>query len=324
MVVGPVHASAGPRRSAPAPRRLPRGSDRRSGCWRARRRRRQRARALRWRRGDDEEARYDLATAVGRRCVADRGEPGAKAQPLAATCDHAARNQRRQGRFGEPERNQAYPGDQQTAARRKRHGGRRVPNGRLSEQRRREHAEHHEADRRVVVDVEDLAQEAGRDGAEEPEHREPAKAARAARMKIGRTSAGTRRRRGRTRTGPSLWTVSGIAHTSAAAGASSARSTQNTTRSGAPAYSASIPASNGPHASPPMLTRVATSVACPRRAGGARSSRVAVAVPVTRPAASPENTRPANRPPTSCANRNTTALSAESAIPGSSTRRLPI
>src|SRR5436190_4428775 len=110
-----------------------------------------------------------------------------------------------------------------------------------------------------------------------PSTAKPAKPARAAGTKVDRTSAGTWRLCGRRRACALVRTVSGMAHTRAAAGTSSPRSTQNTSRRGEPAYSARIPASNGPVARPPMFAIVATSVARPRRSAPARSTRAAVA-----------------------------------------------
>jgi hypothetical protein len=73
-----------------------------------------------------------------------------------------------------------------------------------------------------------------------------------------------------------------------------------------------------------MLAIVATSVARPRRSGGARSTSVAVAVPVKTPADSPEMTRPTSSGASALAAKKATALSADSETAASSTGRRPI
>ena len=126
-----------------------------------------------------------------------------------------------------------------------------------------------------------------------PSTANPANPASAPRMKIGRTSRGhvqrlwPQPRRGsdrdrlgdrddrQRRPGPA---ARGRPRTGAAAGSR--------------AYCASSPASNGPHPSPSMFAPVATSVPRPGRSGGAKSTSVAVAVPVKIPADRPERTRP--------------------------------
>jgi hypothetical protein len=73
-----------------------------------------------------------------------------------------------------------------------------------------------------------------------------------------------------------------------------------------------------------MFASVATSVARPALCDGATSTSVAVAVPVRVPADRPDRIRPRSsgaRPP---ATRKTTALTADSASPSSSTARRPI
>jgi hypothetical protein len=98
------------------------------------------------------------------------------------------------------------------------------------------------------------------------------------------------------------------------------------TSNGSATYCASTPASTGPSPRPPIFVAVATSVAQPRRSGGASSTTATEAVPVKTPADSPETTRPISRagsdkrlPPM----RKVTALAAESAKPASSMGRRP-
>ena len=73
-----------------------------------------------------------------------------------------------------------------------------------------------------------------------------------------------------------------------------------------------------------MFATAATSVARLRRSTGARSTRVAVAVPVKMPAENPETIRPARSRGRPSATRKTHALRAENPRAGSSMRRRPI
>jgi hypothetical protein len=78
-----------------------------------------------------------------------------------------------------------------------------------------------------------------------------------------------------------------------------------------------------PDASPAVFDRIAAAEARARRAGGARSTIAAVAVPVTSPAESPETRRPTSRTVTSPARRNRTSLTAAAARAATSTGRRP-
>ena len=85
-------------------------------------------------------------------------------------------------------------------------------------------------------------------------------------------------------------TVSGIRDKPTAAAASTPRYTTNTKVVACGAYWANSPATSGPRPRPPMFAAVAASDA--RRSPGLSSVSAAVAVPVTRPADSPDRTRP--------------------------------
>jgi hypothetical protein len=91
-------------------------------------------------------------------------------------------------------------------------------------------------------------------------------------------------------------------------------------RNGQPADFERTPASSGPNPNPPILAMGATSVARPRRSGGARSTRVAVAVPVKTPAERPERIRPTSSKGRPSVVKKHTALSADRPSPGSSSR----
>lgn len=151
----------------------------------------------------------------------------------------------------------------------------------------------------------------------------PAKPAMAAGTKAGRTDGGTCNRRGRREVPVRSRTVSGISRTPTTAAATRARSTRNTWWSGSGAYCAIRPASSGPLPRPPMLAAVAISVADPDHRRGASSTTAAVAVPVNRPADSPDSTRPAKSSGSPRSKRNDTALSADSTSPASRTGRRP-
>ena len=142
-------------------------------------------------------------------------------------------------------------------------------------------------------------------------------------MKMARIWEGTCGSWGRRRGVSLTLTGSGMAHMPITAGTNSARLTQNVRRSGEPAHCERIPASSGPQPRPAMFASVATSVARPRRSGGARSTRVAVAVPVKMPAESPERMRPTSSSGRPLAVKKQTALRADSPRPGSSSRLRP-
>ncbi len=100
--------------------------------------------------------------------------------------------------------------------------------------------------------------------------------------------------------------------------------TMNGSRSGAGAYCTSSPARIGPALSPPMLAMVATAGARLCQVDGAASMTAAVAVPVNRPADSPDSTRPTSSCATVSAVRKTSALTRAHAVPANSTGRRPI
>lgn len=152
----------------------------------------------------------------------------------------------------------------------------------------------------------------------------PANPAMAAAANVARISLGTRSRCGLSGGRPRGRTVSGRASTTAAATATSTRSTTNTSFSGAGAYCASTPASNGPTPRPPRLAPVARRVAARRRRSGASSITITVAVPVARPADSPDRVRPVNSSGSPPARRKHTALRPDNASAASRTGRRPM
>jgi hypothetical protein len=105
-------------------------------------------------------------------------------------------------------------------------------------------------------------------------------------------------------------TVSGTSGRMMAAAARTARYAAKTSVVGCGAYWANSPATRGPSPRPPMFAAVATSDARRLAEAGISSVSVAVAVPVIRPADSPDTIRAAMSAPTSGARMNTTVLSA--------------
>ena len=103
-------------------------------------------------------------------------------------------------------------------------------------------------------------------------------------------------------------TVSGTMARLSAATASTPRYTSKTKVVGCGAYCANSPATRGPRPSPPMFAAVAASEA--RRPAVHSSVSAAVAVPVIRPADSPDRTRPTPSAATSPARMITTVLTA--------------
>lgn len=126
-----------------------------------------------------------------------------------------------------------------------------------------------------------------------PSSEKPTNAAIPAGTKTGRTSGGRPGHFGRTtRGGCGCGTVSGRNQSTANETATRVRWTMKGSFKGQGAYWANSPASSGPQPSPPMLAAVAAKAARPSLPGGAHSITYAVAVPVNRPADSPDSRRP--------------------------------
>src|SRR6266511_3584195 len=108
--------------------------------------------------GDNEEARGDLASARRRRCLVDRRETGAEAQPLAQSGNDPAGDHKRERRDAESEGQNPHPCQQPGAPGDECRRTERTRRQRLADRRRGEDREDDEADDRAVVDAEDLAQ----------------------------------------------------------------------------------------------------------------------------------------------------------------------
>ncbi|CAM5681180.1 hypothetical protein SMICM304S_07528 [Streptomyces microflavus] len=169
------------------------------------------------------------------------------------------------------------------------------------------------------------AMNAGATAVKRPSRENPAKAASAEGANTPRTWGGTASPCGRSRgRRPEEVTVSGSNQVSTAAAAIRARCTTKGSRRGQGAYSASSPASSGPHPRPPMFAAVAASPALAAPPGGASSITVTVAAPLSSPAANPDSRRPAKRAGSPPSKRKQRALAAEKPRAASRTGRRPV